>query len=118
MATPVPVVSMMYVFVFNPPKVFVIVRPAFEATSSKWGSGREPFGAAGLLSVCAVATRLEPIKARPRANRTRRAGQLCEVGTHATRFMSVKRVKMQPVRRADTRFCCFHLTPKLVDPQP
>ena len=34
-ATPVPVVSMMYFFVVTPPKVFTIVRPAFFATSVK-----------------------------------------------------------------------------------
>jgi len=38
-ATPVPVVSMMYFFVETPPKVFVMVSPAFFAISTKWASG-------------------------------------------------------------------------------
>src|SRR5271168_555467 len=39
MATPVPVVSMMYFLVFTPPKTTGAVRPAFLATSEKWASG-------------------------------------------------------------------------------
>src|SRR6516225_8511623 len=39
MATPVPVVSMMYLFVSIPPKTFFIVRPALAASSVKYATG-------------------------------------------------------------------------------
>src|SRR5690349_3985899 len=39
MATPVPVVSMMYFFVSAPPKTFVAVSPALSATSMKFARG-------------------------------------------------------------------------------
>src|SRR5262249_25532769 len=39
MATPVPVVSIIYFFVSVPPKTFIIVRPAVLATSLKYARG-------------------------------------------------------------------------------
>src|SRR5256885_241309 len=39
MATPVPVVSMMYFFVFTPPKTFFMCSPAFSAMSTKFAIG-------------------------------------------------------------------------------
>src|SRR5258708_3254593 len=44
MATPVPVVSMMYFFVFSPPKTFIIVRPASFALSAKYARGLDDWG--------------------------------------------------------------------------
>src|SRR5215469_500333 len=41
MATPVPVVSMMYFLVSLPPKTFIMVRPDFSATSMKLARGAE-----------------------------------------------------------------------------
>src|ERR1700757_2711928 len=84
MATPAPVVSIMYVLVFPPPKMLVIVRPAFEAMSSKCASGGESFGGEGLLAVCAVAARPGQINTKPKANNTRHA----EIENRITLFMS------------------------------
>src|SRR2546426_1072196 len=39
MATPVPVVSMMYFFVFTPPKTFFMCSPAFSAMSTNCAIG-------------------------------------------------------------------------------
>src|SRR5882672_9783012 len=49
MATPVPVVSMMYFLVVSPPNTLVMVRPDFAATSRKSTTGT------GALCVCAPA---------------------------------------------------------------
>src|SRR5436305_2860228 len=46
MATPVPVVSMMYFLVVTPPKTLVMVRPAFAAMSVKKAMGFSLLGAA------------------------------------------------------------------------
>ena len=71
-------------FWFTPPKMSVIVRPAFEAMSSNWASGGESFAGEGLLTVCAVATRPEQINAKLKADNTRRP----EVENRLTLFMS------------------------------
>src|ERR1700730_2012520 len=44
MATPVPVVSMMYFLVVSPPKTFIMVRPASLAVSIKYARGFDGWG--------------------------------------------------------------------------
>src|SRR3974390_3515314 len=52
MATPVPVVSMMYFLLSTPPKISDMVSPAFSATSTKLAIGCGPLGA-GFAVCCA-----------------------------------------------------------------
>src|SRR5260370_1839116 len=75
MATPVPVVSMMYFLVFSPPKTFIMVRPASLALSVKYAMGLEPleFWLAGLPT------------ARSSEKRRRAAGRICSAVISARR---------------------------------
>src|SRR6266852_5590387 len=75
MATPVPVVSMMYFLVFSPPKTFIMVSPASLALSVKYAMGLEPleFWLAGLRT------------ARSSEKRRRAAGRICSAAVIARR---------------------------------
>src|SRR5579863_6163703 len=77
MATPVPVVSMMYFLVSTPPKMFCAVRPAFAAMSTKVAMGAG--GGAG-FDGCAQSEAASSRDAQARARRNRVFGDGEEIG--------------------------------------
>src|SRR5438309_11339850 len=86
MATPVPVVSMIYSFVFSPPKMTGVVRPAFCAVSVKCAMSlafvfRESTGTAlGGAAACRNSQAQGPSRQASRTNERseeRRVGKEC-----------------------------------------
>src|SRR5512146_1022593 len=71
MATPVPVVSMMYFFVVLPPKVTVMARPAFAARSVNWtGDVGACASAVTAITRRSAETKLPETPRREEGNRT------------------------------------------------
>src|SRR5713101_1376369 len=105
MATPVPVVSMMYFLVFSPPKTFIMVSPASFALSVKYAMGLEflEFWLAGLPTT------------KSNESGRRAASRICSEGIEARRSEQVpeimshghSRVRLDGGQEAARTTCCL-----------
>src|SRR5437763_16980606 len=89
MATPVPVVSMLYFLVSSPPKTVVAVRPAFWAMSVKCATGADGLAAWAHKEVATrrILSQTAPHQIKVRENTT----GMTQSGWYGPRAMPVKR---------------------------